>query len=153
MNLQDNELVNDELILFDVQAKDKEDLLYKLASLLYKKGYVKESYIDAVVNREKVYPTGLNTMGVQVAIPHTDAVHVNKPGIVVANLREPVVFKEMGSNDGQVNAELVFMLAIKNPKNQPKTLGKLMGIFSNGDKLNSIKKATHISEIKSLLRD
>lgn len=151
MDIQQNELLREELVFFDIKAENRVELLRKLASLLYENGYVKESYIDAVIERESKYPTGLNTMGVNVAIPHTDSIHVNKTGILIANLNKPVKFKEMGPNDSEVSAELVFMLAIKNPKDQPKTLGKLMGIFSDGDKLKTIKQATKSEEVMDIL--
>ena len=67
------ELLKEKLIFIDVEAKDREEAIGKMAKELYKKGYVKESYINAILDREKVFPTGLPTEEVGVAIPHTDS--------------------------------------------------------------------------------
>ncbi|MCT4565701.1 MAG: PTS sugar transporter subunit IIA [Maledivibacter sp.] len=147
----ENILLHPELIYFDVEAEDNEDLIAKLASSLEKEGYVKETYRGAVIEREKNYPTGLRTNGVHVAIPHTDSNHVNKTAIVVANLKKAIKFKEMGLNTGEVDAELVFLLAVKNPKNQVDTLSKLMAVFSDGEKLLKIKNSEEKREIIDIL--
>lgn len=128
-------LLHEELIMLDYTAPNSEVLLGELAQVLKKQGYVKESYAQAVIEREKVFPTGLNTPGVKVVMPHTDPQHVNKPAILVAKLKHPVNFKEMGNSGKDVAAELVFMLAVTDPKGHLETLGKLMSIFSNGEML------------------
>ena len=84
--------LTEELVLLDVEARDNLDLLRQAAQRLYEQGYVKESYADAVVAREKVFATGLPTVMGGVAIPHTDVEHVNAPAVCIARLKEPVDF-------------------------------------------------------------
>lgn len=144
-------LFNAKLILFDVIANDSVDLLKKLSRKLVEEGYVKESYEQAIIERERVYPTGLPTQGVMVAIPHTDPEHVLKGGILVANLKNPVNFKEMGNGVNDIPAELVFMLAVDQPENQIKVLKKLIGMFMKKDVLLSIKKANDVGQVISIL--
>lgn len=146
-----NNLLHEELVILSYEAKTSEEVLRGLSCILREKGYVKESYTQAIIDREKVFPTGLNTEGVKVAIPHTDAKHVEKPAILVAKLKEPVSFKEMANGVNDVDAKLIFMLAIKNPDEQVKTLSKLMSIFSNKDALLGIYNAASKSEIIKLL--
>lgn len=148
---QTESLLHEELMLLDYEAKNKDELLKNLASILKERGYVKESYIEGVLEREKVFPTGLNTNGVKVALPHTDAKHVNKPAILVAKLKEPVTFKEMGMSGRDVEAELIFMMAVKNPDEQVKTLSNLMSILSKKDMLVSLYNCKTKSEIIDIL--
>lgn len=54
--------LNEDLVLMEVDAKDKFDLLRQAAQCLQTHGYVKESYADAVIEREKVFATGLPTV-------------------------------------------------------------------------------------------
>jgi len=146
--MDENEvLLHEDLILLNYEAESKEELLENLSKILKEKGYVKDSFSEGVLQREIIYPTGLNTAGVKVAIPHTDAIHVEKPAILVALLNKPVSFKEMGSGVKDVEAKLIFMLAIKNPSRQVQTLGKLMSIFSEKDKLLSIYNSTTTKEV------
>lgn len=46
-----------ELILRDVDAKDAEDAIRQVGQRFYAEGFVKDTYIDAVVAREKAYAT------------------------------------------------------------------------------------------------
>ncbi|RKD30518.1 PTS sugar transporter subunit IIA [Thermohalobacter berrensis] len=146
-------LFNPELILFDVTANDRTELLKKLSQKLKEKGYVRESFEEAVIEREKVYPTGLPTPGVSVALPHTDSIHVLKPVILIANLKRPVAFKEMGNGIRDILAELVFMLAINQPEKQIEVLKKLMSIFSKKDVLLAIKEAKNPSKVLEILKE
>ncbi|KLU63568.1 transcriptional regulator ManR [Peptococcaceae bacterium CEB3] len=144
-------LLHPELVLLDVMAFNQEELLRELSSQLLSKGYVKDSFADAVIAREKTFPTGLVTSGVCVAIPHTDAIHVVKPGILIANLREPVIFKEMGNGVNDIKVEIIFLLAINKPESQIGVLKKLMNIFSKADVLLELKHAKSVLETLEIL--
>lgn len=146
--MDENEiLLHEDLVLLNYEADSKEELLVRLSSILREKGYVKDSYTEGILKREEIYPTGLVTDGVKVAIPHTDAIHVEKPAILVAVLNKPVTFKEMGSNVNDVEAEMIFMLAVKNPDHQVSTLSKLMSIFSDKEKLLGIYNSKSTKEV------
>lgn len=142
-----------ELIYLDVKAKNNEDLLSKLSDELYKQGYVKKSFKQAILDREKNYPTGLPTPGIKVALPHAKSKYVNKSAILVATLQRPVEFKEMGSRIENIDVELVFMLAVKDPSQQVKVLQKLINFFSKESKLISLKESKEVDYIYNLLID
>ncbi|EEQ49351.1 MULTISPECIES: PTS sugar transporter subunit IIA [Selenomonas] len=128
-------LLHEDLVLFDVEAADREELLTKLANVLREKGYVKDSYPQAILEREAAYPTGLNTKGVAIAMPHAAAAHAVEAAILVARLKHPVTFKEMGGTGKDVPARLVFMLSIDDPEGHVIMLGKFMSIFCDEGKL------------------
>lgn len=151
-NTQTLKMFSKEFILFDLEADNKEELLNQLAGKLYNAGYVKDTYADAVLERENVFPTGLPTAGVKVAIPHTYAIHVNKPIIVVASLKKPVAFKEMGNGINDVMAELVFMLAVTDPKNEVTLLQKLMNIFTKENVLLELKASSDVDTTLNILQ-
>jgi len=144
-------LLHEDLILLNYEAESKEQLLQKLSKILRVKGYVKDSFTEGVLQREIIYPTGLNTNGIKVAIPHTDSIHVEKAAILVALLKNPVTFKEMGNGINDVQAKLIFMLAVKDPSVQIETLSKLMSIFSQKDILINIYNSTTTKEVKDKL--
>jgi PTS system galactitol-specific IIA component len=129
---EDNPLssfVHPDLVMVGLEAKDKEEVVRTLANLLLEKGYVKESYADAVLAREKLFPTGLPTQDVHVAIPHTDVEHCIKPAIAIAVLKQPVEFFEMATLDKVVHPEIVFLLSIVRPKDQVEWLQRLVTLF------------------------
>lgn len=146
-------LFNPDLILFNIEAEDCNDLLIKLSEKLFKKGYVKESFEEAIIKREEVFPTGLPTRGVKIALPHTDAEHVLKSAVLITNLKKPVKFKEMGSGINDVEVEMVFMLAINQAKEQVGVLQKLIGLFSREEVLLKLKQSKDPENVLDILNE
>lgn len=143
-------MLHEDLIYMDYPSKDREILLEELSEILKEKGYVKESYQRAILEREQKYPTGLNTPGIPLAMPHAEAEHVNKPAILVARFTEPVTFKEMGNSGNDVQAKFVFMLAVSDPEGHLATLSQFMSIFSQEEKLKALYA---INDKKTLMKE
>lgn len=133
--------VYEDLIVFGIEANDAEDAIRQVGQYLYRKGFVKDTYIDAVAAREKEYPTGLQLQDMAVAMPHTAGVHVNTPAVCVARLASPVMFRHMGDPDTEVQAEILFMMAIKDPNAQLETLQQVMKVFTNTEAMAEFKAA------------
>lgn len=146
-------MIDIDLVTLDMEAKTSKDVINNLGKLMHDKNYVKDSYIDAVIAREEELPTGLNIGNFYVAIPHTDSNHVNKSSIAIATLKSPVEFSEMINPEGKINVELVFLLAVKDPKEQVTLLKSLMAIFKNKKLLIEIKNAKDKLEVAKLLKD
>lgn len=142
-----------DLIKIQVEAKNSEEVIRYLGGVLEEKGFVKDTYTDAVVAREKIYPTGLPSNGVTVAIPHTDSNHVNRSALAIAVLKEPVEFYMMGGTGELLNARIVFLLAISNSKEQLELLKSLMGLFQNKEVLEGIAKAETSEDICKILEE
>lgn len=140
-----------ETIELQLEAVDAEDVLTKIGNTLYTHGYVKESYVEAILKREANHPTGLPAPGVAIAIPHTDPEHVLESRIAVATLKQPVSFSMMGNPEVKLPVQIVFMLAIKDPKNQPTILKQLMKVFQNQEVLQEIQISQGEEELQQLL--
>jgi PTS system galactitol-specific IIA component len=65
-----------ENILVNEIVDNNEEIIRRLGQLLHNNGYVKDSYTQAVLDREIIFPTGLQTKSLGFAIPQTDADHV-----------------------------------------------------------------------------
>ena len=50
--------MNSDLIALNLEVKNKEEVIQELGKRMFEKGYVKSTYIDAVLEREKTLPTG-----------------------------------------------------------------------------------------------
>lgn len=144
---------DESIILLDVEAKTKEEVLEVVGKNLVDLGLVKESFIPAIIKREGEFPTGLPTAGVAVAIPHTDVEHVNKKTISVAVLKEPVEFGIMGDNTSTTNVQLIFMLAMDKVDSQLSLLQKLMQVFQDEASLKYIVSQTDKTKIKEFLAE
>jgi PTS system galactitol-specific IIA component len=127
------------LIAFNVDVNNSDEVLRYAADILYRNNYVKELYADALTQREKEYPTGLLGNEISVAIPHTTCSLVNKPGVAVIIPKRPIEFIAMGSYDQHIKCEIIFVLVIKDPEEQLTMLKKMMKIIQNGELLRKIK--------------
>ena len=135
------EKLKEELIIPGLEAKSSDDIFEALGGKLVKQGYCKESYVQALKDREAEFPTGINTGEKGVAIPHTDVSHVNKKGIAIATLKQPVEFVEMGTDDEYVNAQVVFMLAV-DEKGHLELLQAILAVLQDQEVLKKLIEAT-----------
>jgi len=134
-------------ILVNEIVESKEEIIHLLGKLLQNNGFVKDTYIQAVLDREIIFPTGLQTKSVGFAIPHTDADHVEKTTVAIASLEKPVIFNSMGSPDDEISVSVVMMLAISDPKQVVGTLVKVISILENEVTIDKLVKATTKNEI------
>ncbi len=122
------------------QARDRTELLTQLAKLARQKGWVKEGFTEALLEREEKYPTGIHAPGIGIAIPHADAEWTLVPGMIVGALDEPVIFEPMGGQGGEVQVQLVFLLLISDPDDHVVFLSALADFISDADKLQQLSR-------------
>jgi len=147
------EELNEKLIFTGVEAKTAKDVFKQLGQAVIDEGYAKDSYIEALSEREDEFPTGLNIDGFGIAIPHTAVDHVNKSGIAIDVLTEPVRFIEMGSDDDPVDVKLVFMLAVVDPKQHIEDLKRILAIVTDKSVLERLVNATDAQEIINIIKE
>ena len=98
------------------------------------------AYIDACINREVDFPTGLllaNEEGI--AIPHGRSDLVKKSGISVIRVKNAIDFGTMEDKDQKVACSLIFNLALASGDQQINILRKLTGLFQEDEFLKNIK--------------
>ena len=144
-------LLRKELISINMDVDSREDLLFKLAQRFLDEGLVKDTFPQAILERETVYPTGLPAVAFDIAIPHCAASNVNETSMAVATLKHSVEFQQMGSPEITLHPEVVFMLAIQDPNKQIETLQKIMGVIQDGELLKSIRSVKTSVELYDLL--
>lgn len=133
--------VNEKLVAVHMPAATMTDAVTQLAGMLVDLGYVRPSYVEAVLEREKTYPTGLPTSGVGTAIPHASSEHTLRPGIAVGTLSAPVKFGELGDVTSQIDVSVVFMLSVTEPDAQVYLLQSLIDIYKDEALLRRIQAA------------
>ncbi|MBW4081420.1 PTS sugar transporter subunit IIA [Paenibacillus sp. S150] len=145
------DMMDESFILIGVEGECREDILARMAGNLVEHGVVKESYVAAIIERERAYPTGLPTKACSVAIPHTDIEHVNRKAISIGVLKQPVDFVIMGEEEETTPVELVFMLAMDQKHSQLKLLTRLMMIIQNEELLTALSQETSRANIKEIM--
>jgi galactitol PTS system EIIA component len=142
-----------EAVDLGLDAEDAGDVIRRIGGKLLSAGYVRDTFIEAVLEREKTIPTGLPLSGkYNAAIPHTDVEHVIRPGIGMATLLRPVVFKNMVSPDETVEVQLVFVLALEQPKSQIEMLQEVAQVLQRPDVVSALMEARDLEQVHVALQ-
>ncbi|MDF2544657.1 MAG: system, galactitol-specific component [Anaerocolumna sp.] len=144
-------LLDERLVVLNAEVETAEDCIRLAGNLFYQYDYVQEGYADAVVEREKEYPTGLPGKGISIAIPHTNNTLVNKPAVGVIIPKKPISFLMMGTKDNKLQCEVILPLVVKDSEMQLAMLKKMMKIIQDAELLIKIRDARNKNEILGYL--
>lgn len=147
------DFLKQEAIYTQVEANTSEDVIRLLGGKLHALGYVKDSFIEATLQREANLPTGLPLGGeFNAAIPHVDIEFVNQSALALATLTQPVVFHNMVEADEEVPVRLVIMLALDQPKSQISMLQEVSHIFQQPEIVRQLIEAKTPEQVLFVLR-
>ena len=128
------------ITLTGVNADTLEQLLNIICDELQRKGMVTETFREAIIERERVYPTGIETRLFGVAIPHVDSEHVTANAICTVTLDRPVSFGLMGGGpQDRIDVECLFVILLQDRSRHMKTLVRFMEILRNTEVLSAIR--------------
>lgn len=149
---KDDGFFNAQIINPEMDAQDDKDAIKKIGEILKNAGYVNSAYIDAVLERENNFPTGLQLLTSAIAIPHaTPEGNVLKNGIAVAKLKKPVKFHSMENPDETVDAKFVFLLALKDSGQHLAILREMFTSFQNPDVIQALQDSTAAEQILGIM--
>lgn len=141
------DILDARLLYFNLEADSSRELLQRLCRGMNRYGYVETPFFEEVWAREQEYPTGLVTNSVNVALPHVETEHVNKAGMAIALLKNPLKFRQMDRPEREIKVEIVFLLAIDQKANHVPLMQKLVSSFQEPDCLQQIRNADNIESI------
>ncbi|MCO7124631.1 PTS sugar transporter subunit IIA [Sporolactobacillus shoreicorticis] len=150
--MADAEKLFDPDLIFFEDVSSFEELFQSVGSKLLEKKRVNPGYIEAMTEREKKFPTGLdlsvvNPDSLSVAIPHTEVDFCNWKGVAVARLEKPIEFHNMISPDKTVPVKYAFFILNDEKNSQTNLLSYLMGFFTTGDKVSQLNTLKTKEEI------
>ena len=134
-------------LVFCLEADNQEQLFDQVATLLEEKKVVTDTYRSALIEREKMFPTGLDMEFLgkdlpNVAIPHTDTIHNLTENVVVVRLAKPVTFHNMIAPNKEVEVSLLFFIINNSSSSQTNILAQLMDFFTGNGHLEALSKIT-----------
>jgi Phosphotransferase system mannitol/fructose-specific IIA domain (Ntr-type) len=135
------------------ESTERDALLHEMADYLLGKGIVKPGYGDAVIEREKTYPTGIPTEPIAVAIPHSSRELVNKSTILVARTKSGVTFDRIDDKDLTVDVKVIFMLAIGSDDGEVEAIAKVMNAVQDEALVEQIASSEDADSIEKAFRD
>lgn len=119
----DAELINNKIVLFDVEAVNKEEVIRLIAEAMDKDGRLidQEGYIEDVLKREATSSTAI---GFSTATPHAKSVSVKEPSLAFVRLKNPMKW-----DDEEVT--MIFQIAVPSPGQGDRHLEILAQLFRN----------------------
>ncbi|TCW36465.1 PTS system D-fructose-specific IIA component (F1P-forming) (Frc family) [Thermohydrogenium kirishiense] len=138
------EILDRDMMIFDLKSKDKLSVLKELIKPLAAKGAIddEDKFLDVVLKREEEYSTGI---GMGVAIPHGKSSLVRKASLVFGKSKEGIDYNSM---DGKP-AHLFFLIAA--PENSDnlhlKILAKLSRSLMHEEVREELNKAETYEDV------
>ena len=139
-NAQGSKYFTPQLTFLDKHYNNSTDFFSSIFLLLKEKGYVRESFLDAILAREKAYPTGLPTLPVAIALPHTDPQHVIRPFISVTRLSQPLAWQEMGNDDNTLYVQFIVLLGFIDHSSHLTALQNLMDCLADEQVVQTLRE-------------
>ncbi len=133
------------------KAQNSEQAIRLCGEALHKEGIVGEDFARLCMEREKDYPTGLPTE-IPTAIPHTKAAGIKENAICLLKLDSPVVFRRLDDDTEQVETDMIFNLAIKDPNEHLQVLQRMMEFLNNKEVLQKCKELSEEETITYLTK-
>lgn len=140
--------LNESTISLNLDAETSTEVIRHLGEKLFDAGFVKDSFIEAAITRESTFPTGLSLNGdINVAIPHTDVIHVQQSGMAMAILTKPVIFQNMEDPSEAVSVGIVFLMALDQPHAQIEMLQEIAEVLQDQTILQRLMKVKDIQDV------
>ncbi|AZV57549.1 PTS sugar transporter subunit IIA [Clostridium sp. AWRP] len=100
-----NDIINGDLVVLDLEASSKEEVIRKLSKLIEKQDKLIDfdGYVKQVFEREEDFPTSI---GFDVAIPHGKSDSVKSAAVAFARLKKEVKWSE------EESVKYVFLIAV-----------------------------------------
>lgn len=114
-------------------AKNRDEAITMCGDALYKAGIVSSQFGKLCIIREREYPTGLPTE-IPTAIPHAKD-NITENSICFLKLDKPVTFQRMDDDTQEVQTDMIFNLAIKDPTQHLKVLQNMMAFLNDKEAL------------------
>lgn len=136
-----SDLVRTDCIIDSLDVQTRDEALTAMSEHLVANGYCRETFPAAILERERIHPSGLPMAGHKIAIPHTDAEHVLSSTILFARLRRPVKFYSMGSPDETLDIQMISMFALREKKQIGDMLETLINVYQHDEILDALLHA------------
>jgi fructose PTS system EIIBC or EIIC component len=144
------DLLRKDIMLFDLQATEKEPVIDEMIASLNKSGILTDvvEFKDAIIKREEQTSTGL---GDGIAMPHAKNKAVKEPTVLFAKSQKGVNYDSL---DGQP-AYLFFMIAVPEGGNNThlETLAALSRKLIDAEFVNKLKEANTPDQVLSLFSE
>ncbi|BAL81580.1 BglG family transcription antiterminator [Caldisericum exile] len=140
------------LVYIEDSFRNKEELIFEIGQRLIEEGYVKSGFVEAVLKREKKFPTGIESP-IPFAIPHAESEYTQKSVIAIILLKKPISFNLASDKNKSILVPIVILPAISNNEEDGILLYKVIEKLNNLEIAKSILKLSQPEKISKLLAE
>lgn len=142
------DLLKKELMILDLEANSKDEVIDELANKFYEKGYVKSEKDFAQGLREREQE-GSTALGDGVAIPHSKNKTVKEPAVLFARKKDGLDYEALDGEDTFV----FFAIAAPDGENNlhVETLAELSKMIMKGGFVDDLKTVNTPDEVYSII--
>lgn len=144
------DILNDKIIDLDIEAKNKDEALRHLSSLLKEENYIDDidMFVKDIYVREAEGTTGI---GNSIAIPHGKSSSVKNIGIAIGRTKNAIEWESI--DDQPISLIFLFCVSDNNDyaRNHMLLLAEIAGKLGNDEQVKRIQKATNKEEIINIL--
>lgn len=151
-SIEIKEFLDSNIIFANLKLEKAKDVIEFLGEALVKHGYAKNGFTTAILEREKKFPTGLDTP-VPIAIPHLDTSFTLKSGFAFATLEKPVLFSQMGEPNKKVEVRIVLMPTLTQKNEDNVIFYDLLRKFRDVKTAYKLLTCRNVEEIKKVLTE
>lgn len=136
----------------NIDCKNQEEFFNKVNEELKRLDYVESSFLDAIKDREKKFPTGLQTNKYCIALNHVDSCHVKVNALFIYKLKNKILYKRMDNPAEELPVFYVFVLLIKDHDLQVKAISGLCRLFTNDEFMDSLSKFSSKQDLLDFIK-
>ncbi|KMY49736.1 PTS sugar transporter subunit IIA [Peribacillus loiseleuriae] len=141
------QFVHDNLVFLDKEYKDFEDVLSHVMKTLINENYAEKDFEEALLIREKEFPTGLQLDGYAVAIPHGGSQYVKQDFISMVTLKNPIFMNRMDNPEESLAIDILFIIGFGKSDTHLQCLKQLMGLIQDPKVIEDLRKGTSIMSV------
>lgn len=138
MNIED--FLKPEMVWLSEKVSTPVEVFEVVTQKADKLGYINDTFLEKIKEREEKFPTGLQLDGYGVAIPHTDAECIEEQFVAIIIPNKIVPFKRMDDGTQEVQAQIIFVLGLNEPHSQLSMLQELMGLLQDKEVVKNLRE-------------
>ncbi|MFX3617866.1 MAG: PTS sugar transporter subunit IIA [Sporolactobacillus sp.] len=145
-----DDLLEKKLVFRNLDITDTNELFHMVGERMISLGFAKEGYVEELIKRETLFPTGVPVEPIGVAIPHTDGIFIKENKLAVVTLKHPITIEVMGSDHEKMAISLAIFIGVRNGKEHMIILQHLIEQIQDSNFVNQIMKADTNDEIYNI---
>lgn len=114
------------------------EVLTFVSNDMYSKGYVKEGFRESIIEREKTYPTGINST-INFSLCHTELSFVDSNCLYIFAPQHPILFGNMENPEINVEVEIIYVLAFKTAEDHLAALSSLIQLMNDDTYISAVR--------------